>query len=39
VETRAYSPARNIFAGLRDWPKTLFDFDSGIFRLAGTSAV
>src|SRR5262249_46704167 len=26
VETRAYNPARNIFAGLRDWPKTLPDF-------------
>jgi hypothetical protein len=32
-------PARNIFAGLRDWPKTLFDFDSGTLRLAGISAV
>jgi hypothetical protein len=29
VETRAYKPARNIFAGLRDWPKTLSDFASG----------
>ena len=26
VETRAYSPARNIFAVLRAWPKTWFDF-------------
>jgi hypothetical protein len=24
---------------LRDWPKTLFDFDFGIVRLAGISAV
>jgi hypothetical protein len=24
VDTRAYSPTRNIFAGARRWPKTLF---------------
>lgn len=38
LETRAYSPVRSIFFGLRDWP-TLFDFDSGTVRLAGISAV
>jgi len=26
VDTRAYSPARNIFDLLRRWPKTLSDF-------------
>jgi hypothetical protein len=26
VETRAYSPARNIFSGFRRWPKTWSDF-------------
>ncbi len=39
VETRTYGPARDIFAGLRGWLKTLLDFDSGIVRLAGISAM
>jgi integrase len=36
VETRAYRPARNIFAGLRAWPKTLGDFAFSDARLAAT---
>lgn len=35
VETRAYRPMRNIFAGLRVWPKT--DFTFGEARLAAIS--
>jgi hypothetical protein len=37
VETRAYSPARNIFAGLRVWPKTLADFVFSEARFLGIS--
>src|SRR5580700_3073038 len=34
---REYSPARNIFAGLRAWPKTLSDFAFGEARFMGIS--
>lgn len=34
VETRAYSPTRNIFVGLRDWPKTWSDLVFWEARLA-----
>jgi hypothetical protein len=37
VDTRAYSPARNIFAGSWRWPKTLFDLAVSEARLAVTS--
>jgi hypothetical protein len=37
VETRAYSPARNIFAGFRAWPKTSSDFAFVEARFAGIS--
>ena len=37
VETRAYRPARNIFAGFRAWPKTLSDFAFGEARLVAIS--
>ena len=39
VETRAYRPARNIFAGLRAWPKTSSDFALLDRRLAGIAQV
>jgi hypothetical protein len=32
VETRPSRPARNMFAGFRDWPKTLSDFASSEVR-------
>jgi hypothetical protein len=37
VETRAYNAARNIFAGLRDWPKTLANFAFWEARFMGIS--
>jgi hypothetical protein len=37
VDTRAYRPTRNIFAGVCDWPKTLFDFAVVGARLAAIS--
>jgi hypothetical protein len=36
VETRAYRPARNIFAGLRGWPKTSLDSPLRETRFTGT---
>jgi hypothetical protein len=38
VETRAYRPTRNIFAGLRAWPKTSPDFMFERARFLGISA-
>jgi hypothetical protein len=37
LETRAYRPARNIFAGFRAWPQTLPDSAFGQARLAAIS--
>ena len=37
VDTRAYRPARNIFAGLRAWPKTYLDFGFWEAPFAGIS--
>ncbi|HTG73690.1 MAG TPA: hypothetical protein VMB70_07970, partial [Terriglobia bacterium] len=37
VETRAYRPARNIFAGFRVWPKTCLDFAFAEARFLGIS--
>ena len=37
VVTRAQGPARNIFAGLRAWPKTSLDFAFGRAGFLGIS--